>query len=156
MLIEFIKLRIRESTRSADRDKNLAANIILALLVLYMVAVFLMFGLFIDKIIKSSPDRNIVEIFNRALLYYFGFELLVRFFMQQTPAMSIAPFLHLPVKRSFILRFLLARSVINPVNYISFLIFVPFAIKAVAITYSGTAACWWLLALLLITLFVIS
>jgi len=75
--------------------------------------------------------------------------------MQQTPAMSITPFLHLPVKRSFLMRFLLARSIVGPINYSSFLIFIPFAIRAVSNIYSGAAACWWLLSLFLMIIFVI-
>jgi hypothetical protein len=155
MLIEFIKLRIRETTRSSVWNKNVAVNIIFAFLMLYLAVCFLLVGLFIDwMLIEIFPGYNPVEMFNRVLLYYLGFELLVRFFMQPIPAMSITPFLHLPVKRSFLMRFLLARSIVNPLNYISFLIFIPFAIRAIS-PYSGAAACWWLLSLFLSVLFVI-
>jgi len=131
-------------------------NIILALFMLYMVVCFLMIGFVLDRIlIKSFPDNDPVELFNRILLYYFGLELLIRFFMQQMPAMSITPFLHLPVRRSSLMHFLLARSIISPINFISFLMFAPFAIRAVSAYYSGAAACWWLLALFLLVLFVI-
>ena len=53
------------------------------------------------------------------------------------------------------MHFLLARNFVNPVNYISFLIFIPFAIRAVSNIYSGAAACWWLFSLFLLILFVI-
>jgi hypothetical protein len=156
MIIEFIKLRIRETTRSSVWQKNLAVNIVFGLLMLYLIACFLMTGFFLDRALsKAFPGSDPVEIFNRALLYYFGLELLVRFFMQHTPAMSITPFLHLPVKRSFLMHFLLMRSIVNPLNYISFLIFVPFAVRAVSTIYSGAAACWWLLALVLLIVSVI-
>ena len=156
MIYQFIKLRIRETTRSAAWSKNMLINILFALLMLYLVVCFLVVGFALDKIfIKSFPDSDPVEVFNRVLLYYFGLELLIRFFMQSTPAMSITPFLHLPVRRSFLMHFLLARSVIGPLNYISFLMFIPFAIRAVSSIYSGAAACWWLLALFLLVMFVI-
>ena len=156
MIIEFIKLRIRETTRSSVWNKNMIINIILAFFMLYMVVCFLMIGFVLDRIlIKEFPDSDPVDLFNRILLYYFGLELLIRFFMQQMPAMSITPFLHLPVRRSFLMHLLLARSIINPLNYVSFLMFAPFAIRAVSAYYSGAAACWWLLALFLLVLFVI-
>ena len=156
MIIEFIKLRIRETTRSSVWNKNLAINIVFSLFMLYMVACFLMVGLFLDRIlIEALSGSDPVELFNRVLIYYFGLELLVRFFMQNTPAMSITPFLHLPVRRSFLMHFLLARSIVNPFNYISFLIFIPFAFRAVSAIYSGAAACWWLFSLFLLVLFVI-
>ena len=156
MVIEFIKLRIRETTRSYVWNKNVIVNIIFALLMLYLMACFLLIGFLLDKIlVEASPGSDPVELFNRVLLYYFGLELLVRFFMQQTPAMSITPFMHLPVRRSFLMRFLLARSIVNPLNYISFLIFLPFAVRAVSTIYTGAAACWWLFALFLLVVFVI-
>ena len=156
MIVQFIKLRIRESTRSSVWNKNLIVNIIFALLMLYLMVCFLIMGFFLDRILMEAfPGSDPVEIFNKVLLYYFGIELLIRFLMQQTPAMSVTPFMHLPVKRSFLMRFLLARSVINPLNYISFIIFIPFSIRAVSAIYSGASACWWLLALFLLVIFII-
>ena len=156
MIAQFIKLRIRESTRSSAWDKNLLINILFAVFMLYMVVNFLVVGFTLDRILlKSFPDNDPVELFNRALFYYFGLELLIRFLMQSTPAMSVTPFMHLPVRRSFLMHFLLARSAISPLNYISFLIFVPFAIRAVATIYSGAAAVWWLFSLFLTVVFII-
>ena len=156
MIIEFIRLRMRETARSSAWQKNVIINIVFALMMLYLMASFLLLGLFLDKLlIEIFPDSNPVEVFNSVLLYYFGLEILIRFFMQHTPAMSITPFLHLPVKRSFLMHFLLGRSMINLANYISFIIFIPFAIKAVSTIYSGAAAFWWLLTMFLLIMFVI-
>ena len=156
MIVEFIKLRIRESTRSSVWNKNVIINIVLAFFMLFMMVVFLMAGFLLDRmLIEASPGSDPVDLFNHILLYYLGLELLIRFFMQSTPAMSITPFLHLPVRRSFLMHFLLVRSIVNPINYISFLIFLPFSIRAVSVIYSGAAACWWLLALFLMVVFVI-
>ena len=156
MIVDFIKLRIRETTRSSVWNKNVIINIILALFMVYMMVCFIVMGLLLDRIlIKSFPGIDPVDLFNRVLIYFFGLELLIRFLMQSTPAMSITPFLHLPVKRSFLMHFLLLRSAIHPVSYISFLIFIPFAIRAVAAIYSGVAACWWLFSLFLTIIFVI-
>ena len=156
MIVDFIRLRLRETTRSSIWQKNLIINIVFALLMLYLMVSFLMLGFLLDRVLNEAfPDNDPVELFNRVLLYYFGMEMLIRFFMQSTPAMSITPFLHLPVKRSFLMHFLLGRSVINPVNYISFLIFVPFAVRAVSAYYLGAAALWWLLSLFLLVVFVI-
>jgi hypothetical protein len=119
------------------------------------MASFLVLGFMMDKIMmEASPGSDPVQLLNRVLIYYFGLELFIRFLMQSTPAMSISPFLHLPLKRSSLMHLLLARSVINPLNYISFLIFFPFALKAVTAIYSGATACWWLFALFLLIVFV--
>lgn len=155
MIIDFIKLRIRETTRSAAWNKNLAINILFGFFMVYMMVSFLMLGFLLDRILMEAfPDDDPAALFNGVLLYYLGIELFVRFLMQQTPAMSISPFLHLPVRRSSLMHLLLARSIVNPLNYISFLIFIPFAIRAVSL-YSGAAACWWLLTLFLLVVFII-
>ena len=156
MIKEFIKLRIHETTRSAAWNKNLTTNIILGLTMLYAMGSFMMIGFFLDRILVSKfPDTDPVTTLNGVLLYYFALELLIRFFMQPTPVLNITPFLHLPVKRKFLFHLLLARSIVNPINYISFLIFVPFAIRAVSTGYSGALACGWLLMLFLLIVFVI-
>jgi len=156
MIIEFIRLRTRETIRSAVWNKNLAINIIFGLLMLYLIGSFMMIGFLLDRILESAfPDSDPVTVLNGVLLYYFGLELMIRFFMQQTPAMSITPFMHLPVRRSFLMHFLLARSIINPLNYISFLMFLPFAVRAVSAYYTGAAAFGWLLTLFLMIVVVI-
>ena len=156
MITEFIKLRLLETTRSAVWNKNLAINILFGFMMLYLAASFVMTGFFLDRMLERAfPDNDPVSILNGALLYYFGLELLIRFFMQQTPAMTITPFMHLPLKRSFLMHFLLVRSSINPLNYISFLIFLPFAVRAVSMYYSGIAALGWLLTLFLMIILII-
>ena len=156
MIIEFIKIRTRETTRSAIWNKNIALNFVFGLLMLYLMSSFMLLGFFLDRmLVNAFPDSDPVSLLNGALLYYFGLELLIRFFMQQTPAMSITPFMHLPVRRSFLMHFLLARSIINPLNYISFIIFLPFAVRAVSAYYSGAAAIGWLFTLFLMIVVVI-
>jgi len=156
MIAEFIKLRIRETTRSSVWNKNLIINIVFACFMLYFMFCFLMLGFFLDRILTNAfPDSDPVQLLNRVLIYYLGLELFIRFMMQPTPAMSITPFLHLPVRRSFLMHLLLTRSIVSPLNYISFLLFIPFAVKAVSVIYSGVDACCWLFALFLLIIFVI-
>ena len=156
MLVDFIKLRIRESVRSSAWLQSLVISIVSVFMMLYMALVFLSAGFFLGGILREAfPNHNPVEIFNSILFYYFGLEMLTRFFMQHTPAMSITPFLHLPVNRPFLMHFLLVRSAVSPMNYVSLLMFIPFAIRNVSVSYSGTAALWWLLAMLVLIVFVI-
>jgi hypothetical protein len=156
MITELIKLRWRETVRSAAWSRNLVIRIVYAGMMLYLMAAFLMLGFTLDKVLlQIAGGGNPVELLNRVLLYYFGFEVIVRFFMQATPAMSITPFLHLPVRRSMLMHFLLARSAVGPLNYISFLVFIPFAVRSVSAVYSGMAACCWLVALFLTVVTVI-
>jgi hypothetical protein len=145
-----------ETTRSPIFGRSMVINVVFALLILYMLANFLFLGFMLDKILLAAvPNGDPVGLLNSVLLYYLAAELFIRFFMQAMPALSITPFLHLPIKRSFILNFLLARSFINPANYISMAIFIPFAISTVSHYYSAWTACAWLLTIFLMIIFVI-
>jgi len=154
MILQFIEFYIFEAARSSIWQKKLIINIVLGLVMLYLMASFLMLGFMLDRVISEIvPGSNPVEALNGILLYYVGFEILIRFFMQHTPAMNMTPFMHLPVRRSFLMHFLLIRGTVSLTNYLAFFIFVPFAIKNIAPVYSGAAVCSWLLALFMLATF---
>ncbi|MDR0815212.1 MAG: DUF5687 family protein, partial [Bacteroidales bacterium] len=78
-----------KATRRAPMwQQNLVVNILLGLAMLYMALSFLALGFFADTALRHIfPDRAPVDIFNTALLYYFGMEILFRLFMQSLPSM---------------------------------------------------------------------
>jgi hypothetical protein len=142
----------KESIRSSIWQRKVAANIFVGILALLMIVNLLGLGLFIDVLLKDiAPNADPIVLFNSFLLYYFGIDLLMRFVMQKTPGLSIRPYLHLPVKRSGIIHFLLSKSVGSLFNFLPLLIAVPFAIKVIALQSSASALVW-LLAILAILL----
>ncbi len=144
----------KESLRSSIWQKNMIVNIILGILIVYFLVNFLVLGILSDKILMGIfPDEDPVIKFNGLLLYFIGIDLFIRFLGQTVPTLSIQPYLHLPVKRSSLMHYLLGRSVMNPVNYFYFVIFIPFSIKAVANIYNAPTAFLWLFMLIIIVLF---
>jgi hypothetical protein len=144
----------KESLRSSIWQKSVAINIILGILILYFLVNFLFLGIFADSILMEIfPDEDPVIKFNGLLLYFMGIDLVIRFMGQNLPTLSIQPYLHLPVKRSSLMHYLLGQSVVNPLNYAYFVIFIPFAIKAVAYIYSPAIAILWLFLMFLIVFF---
>ena len=70
MVKEFVKLRVRETTRSSAWDKNLIINIVFTLFMLYMVIIFLFIGFTLDRLLmNAAPGSDPVDLFNRVLLY---------------------------------------------------------------------------------------
>ena len=60
-----------------------------------MMLYLLMIGIFIDPILrKLYPDTDPVMIFNGVILYYLGFDLLIRYLMQSLPTFAIESYLH--------------------------------------------------------------
>jgi len=140
----FLKHQWKESMRSTIWQKNVAINIILGFFILLMLLYLLLLGLFIDKILTELfPEKDLVSVFNGFLLYYFGFELLLRFLIQTLPTLNIETYLHLPVKKPAIVHFVAIKSIVAIGNYLSWLVLFPFAFKVIApANTSGTAWIW--------------
>jgi hypothetical protein len=102
LLVHFWK----EKLRSPFWQKNIFINILLGFIGIYLALNILMLGFFADKIVAEIfPNQDVLAAFNRLLFYYFGFDIVIRFFLQQLPVMSIQPYLALPVKKSTLLHF---------------------------------------------------
>ncbi len=140
----FLKHQWKEMTRSPFWQKNVALNILLGFFLLIMLLYLLVLGLFIDKILlELFPDKDPVTVFNGIILYYFGFEFLIRFFMQSLPTLNIETYLHLPIKKSAIVHYVSAKSIFVIGNYLTWLVFFPFAFKVIAPEYSVATAWIW-------------
>ena len=154
MLIKsFIDHQWKQATRSTIFQKNIVVNIFLGLIVLILFLEFLFVGLYLgDKWHTLFPDDDPVSKFNSILLYYFAFDLIIRFFMQNLPVMSVQPYLHLPIKKPTILNYLLSKSLLSIFNYFPLLIFIPIAVFQVAANNDSTIAFIWIASVFLLML----
>ncbi len=147
----FLKHQWKEMQRSSIWQKNIALNIVLGFLILIMLLYLLMLGLFIDKVLTELfPDDDPVRIFNGVLIYYFGFEFFIRFFMQNLPTLNVEAYLHLPIKKSSIVHYVAGKSVFAVGNYLSWLVILPFAFKVIAPAYSTGVAWVYVLSIVLL------
>ena len=58
-------------------------------------------------------------------------DLIMRFYLQDVPLLSIGPYLHLPVKRSKMIHYMLSKSLLSLFNYLPLFIFIPFCLKVI-------------------------
>ncbi|MEM9025040.1 MAG: DUF5687 family protein, partial [Bacteroidota bacterium] len=139
----------KETVRSSVFQKKLAVNLIIGFFVLYMIVVFLLMGFGIYPILrKLFPFENPIIIFSSYLFYYLIAEVILRFYMQDVPVLSIRPYLHLPIRKSKLVHFVLVKSMRHVFNLFPLLVFVPFALNGVAPNYSGTITWSWLAAMI--------
>ncbi|MCD4664241.1 MAG: DUF5687 family protein, partial [Bacteroidales bacterium] len=137
--------------RSSIWQKNLAINIVIGFFLLLMLLYLLILGLFIDKILEEiNPDKDPVVVFNGIILYYLGIEFFLRFFMQSLPTLNIETYLHLPIKKTSIVHYVAGKSIVVVGNYLSWLVFFPFAFKVIAPAYSTGMAWVYILSLVLL------
>ncbi|MCX6223289.1 MAG: DUF5687 family protein [Bacteroidia bacterium] len=147
----FITQQFKETTRSSFWQKQIVLNIIMGLLLLIMLSYLVMLGILIDKILTGIfPDQDPIVLFNGIVLYYFAIEFLIRFFMQSLPVLNLETYLALPIRKSAIVHYVASKSIFSIGNYLSWLVFIPFAIKVIAPRYSMAIAWVWILSMILL------
>ncbi|MGV3539118.1 MAG: DUF5687 family protein [Rufibacter sp.] len=143
----------KEATRSSVWQKNLAVNLVLGFFMLILLLYVVLLGFFMHELVQAiKPESDTVAVVNNALLYYFLFDLALRFLMQELPVLGIQPYLHLPVGKARLVHFVLWKSITSLFNFLPLLLFIPFALKTLPDVY-GTGGAWmWVLGLFLLTL----
>ncbi len=154
MLIKcFISHQWKQATRSPIFQKNLAVNIFLGFIVLILVLEALVVGIYLgDKWHELFPNDHPVTKFNSYLLYYFAFDLILRFMLQNLPVMKVQPYLHLPIRKGTIVHYLLSKALLSGFNFLPLFIFIPMAIFQVAGNYSENRAWVWILSVFFLIL----
>ncbi|MDZ7771735.1 MAG: DUF5687 family protein [Balneolaceae bacterium] len=155
MIFQLFKLEVLKSVRSVSLSRNVIGGIFLAIIGFFFLINLLFLAFFLDEILVESLGAEQPAVFlNGLLFYYFVFELMVRFFMQKMPVMELEHYLHLPVRRSTLIHYLLGRSKLTPLTMLVPLIFAPFAFTEVASTWGAAGAWSWLLCLWAVSLLI--
>lgn len=146
----FIINQWRSARRSSIWQKNLAVNIFIGFLAVIMLSYLVLLGFMSDKILlEVVKDKDPENVMSGMLIFYFIVSFTLRFFIQSIPAMQAIPYLHLPVKRNTLARFLTLKSLTNFFNWLPFLLFLPFTLKWMMAFHSVSSSVLWFLAILL-------
>lgn len=152
MTFEFLKLQFLKSIRSVSIARNLVAGFFLALLLLIVLSYLLLLAFSLEKIIEEGLDEpNAITFLNTHLAFFFIIEIMYRFFLQKLPVIELENFLHLPIRRSNIIHFLLIRSFISPLSIIALLLFTPITLTEISTTYGISGALYWLSTIVLLS-----
>jgi len=153
MIKRFLSLEWKQFTRASYFKKGLAIKILMFFAVIYFGGMALFLGASLYFIFKKSlPEIDPIVIVNNFLIYWILFELLIRYFLQQLPVMNITPLMSVPIKRSTIIHYLLAKTTISFFNFISLFIFLPFSIVLLFNGYPAVNVILWFIALMCITM----
>lgn len=151
MISHFLNLEWKQYFRSANWQKSVFLNILLILFALYFVVCFLLIGIggyFIVK--KQFPDQDPLVLVNSYLLFAITGDLIFRYIMQKLPVMNIKPMLILPIKKSKIVHFVLAKSSVSFFNIMGLFFYIPFSIVLIKEGYSLYGVLGWLATMILI------
>src|SRR5690554_5620571 len=113
--------------RSASVGKGIAVKILIGFLALYFGLVFFYLGISLTGILREYfPDEEPIRIVNRYLGIWFLTELFMRFMLQNLPVLHIKPLLVQQIRKSTQIHFVLGKSVLHWMNFLSPLLFIPF------------------------------
>jgi len=153
MIKQFIRLEWKQFFRASYFQKGIAIKILLVLAALYFGGAALMLGVglfFIAK--KAFPDIDPIVTVNNFIIYWFLFEMVFRFFMQQLPVMNVKPLMTIPIKRNTVIHYLLGKTSISFFNFLAIFLFLPFCVVLLVKGYAIVNVLCWFLSIVFLTL----
>lgn len=154
MFLTFLAHQRKSFFRSRNQAGSIIARIFMALLILYFLAVAIGAGFFMGQIITEIfPGKNIVEVFNGFIFYYFAIDFLMRIQLQDLPTLSVVPYLHLNIKKKTLVNFLNLKSLFSAFNIIPLFLFLPFIFTKIESEYGAFASVMYAVSVLSLMLF---
>lgn len=155
MVSDFLRLEWKQFIRSSYWQKSVALNIFLVFIALYFIAVFLGLGLGLYPILKKQfPEKDPFQLVNQFIFYWFLVDLMMRFFFQKLPVMSIKPLLTLPIRKNKIVHYVLGKSVFSFFNFLPLFAVIPFGVVLISNDYPTVNILNWMLFMLVATLII--
>ncbi|MDN3550655.1 DUF5687 family protein [Mucilaginibacter aquaedulcis] len=134
MISTFFRHELKAFWRSKNTGKSVAIKVVMAIFLLILFLYVLALGLFLDVLLEAKfPDADQVTIFCGVILLYYLFDLLMRLQLQELPTLRVQPYLHLPISRNLLARYLALSSVLSMFNLWPFVLFLPFIFKVISI-----------------------
>lgn len=148
MVKQFLTLEWKAFLRSSSFSANLALKILMIFGAIYFIAVFIGLG-FGAYFILEDADLEPFSTINKFIIYYFLFDLIIRFFFQKMPTLTIRPFLNQNIKKSTIVHFTLNKTIVSFFNFIHWFFFIPFTIVLISKGFNPLQTIAWCMSILL-------
>ena len=155
MIKHFLNLEWKQFFRSASFGKGIALKILMLFLALYFIVTFLALGLALYPLLKKVfPEKDPFIIVNGFIFYWIIFDLIIRFFFQKLPVMSVKPLLTLPIKKGKIVNYVLGKSAISFFNFLPLFAVIPFGVILIFKDYNIASVVTWMLLMYILALIV--
>jgi hypothetical protein len=147
MLLKFLQHQWIGFWRSRSKGGHIVAQIFMGLMVAYLLACAIAAGVLMNRIIPVFfPGKDLIEVFNGFILYYFSIDFILRLQMQELPTLAIVPYLHLNISKRELVKFLNFRSVFSAFNIFPLFLFVPFCLLHISRTFGIMAGIMYIVA----------
>lgn len=141
----FLRLLTLERIRSFSFGRDLLSGLLTLALIIFILFYLVGIAIFLGFILEDQFNiENISGFLNTAAVYYLLAEFVTRFFLQKTPLIDLNRYLHLPIKRSGIIHFLLGKSLISTFTVVALILFLPITIMEISAEHGSLSGTLWL------------
>lgn len=154
MLATFLDHQWKAFWRSKNKGGTIATQLLIGFVVIYLLGIALLLGIGLEGFIaKVFPKKDVFEVFNGVILYYFAVDFLMRMQLQDLPTMSVVPYLHLRIPKSKLVNFLNIRALFSAFNIFPLFLFLPFCLTAISSVYNPITALMYIIAIFSLMIF---
>ena len=149
MFFTFIKLNWKSFFRGRSVGSNIITKIFKWFWLLYFAFITPLLGIITYKVLKE--DLGVEDPFsylNKNLIYVFAYWIVIRYFIQPIPVVSIKPLLLTPISKSKIVRYSLGKSVFSFFNLIAFFYLIPLTFVLIDEGYQAYQLLGWNLTII--------
>ena len=140
--------------RSRNAGRNLAIQIFIGVIFLYLLGVAIFIGIFLQSFLEEAfPGQDIVNIFCGFILYYFFLDTIVRFMLQELPTLAVQPYLTHNIRRSKLVQFLNLRSLFTFFTLLPLFLFIPFCLSVISGQYGMVVSFAFIVTIISLMLF---
>ncbi|MCF6168093.1 DUF5687 family protein [Lutibacter sp.] len=144
MIKRFLTLEWKQFSRASYFQKGIAIKILLAFAVIYFGGSALIMGGALYFILKDAiPKTDPIVIVNNFIIFWFLFDLVLRYFMQQLPVMNIKPLMIIPIKKKTVIHYLLGKTTISFFNFLPLFVLFPFSVVLLIKNYPAVNVIFW-------------
>lgn len=148
MAAEFIRLFYLEKFRSLSFGREVVSGILVFVFIAFIFFYLIGFAVFLGLILKNLFEvQDVPSFLNEAVFFYLMAEFLTRYLIQKKPLFDLNSYLHLPIKRSGIIHYLLVRSLFSPFSLLVLILFLPVTISDIHPVYGTFYSSLWLATL---------
>ena len=127
MYLKLLQLELKNFIRNPQFGANLAMKILAAFGMAYFSLMFVGMPFLLYYYAKQKMHVDPLTLFCKFFVYYWAFDLVVRYFMQQMPTQNIKPFLTTGLTKKILVKYTIIKTIFNFFNWGNILFLLPFA-----------------------------
>ncbi|WP_027375943.1 DUF5687 family protein [Kaistella palustris] len=127
MYKRLLQFELKNFMRNPQFGANVGMKILMFFGMAYFSLLFLAMPFLLYFFAKDESKTDPVLLFSKYFVYYWAFDLVVRYFMQQMPTQNIKPFLTLGISKKKLVNYTVLKMLFNFFNWGNLLFLLPFA-----------------------------